>query len=158
MVDRDIFGNPVEPPVERRGRPKHKPTDDSRLVVKVLVAANKRVSEIAEALAISEPTLRRAYKSELAHGRAQIRAEVMFRMMEQVKAGNVSAMAHILRQFDKADALDVQRDFDGAEPPVRREGALRRGKKEQAAEDATTAGLGSDWGDDLTRGLSLRPN
>jgi hypothetical protein len=38
MVDRDIFGNPILPPEERRGRPKHQPTDDSRLVVKVMSA------------------------------------------------------------------------------------------------------------------------
>jgi len=152
----DLWGNPILPPEERRGRPKHVPTEDSRLVVKVMAAVNKRHSEIAEALGISEPTLRKGYKAELAGGRAQIRAEVLFLMMREAKAGNVSAMNLILRQFDKADLDEAARSFDGAEPPRPRPSA--QGKKEQAAEAAAMAGEGTDWGDDLVRGLSGKPN
>ncbi|MFC3693112.1 hypothetical protein [Chenggangzhangella methanolivorans] len=150
VVDRDIFGNPIEQAGERRGRPKHKPTEQSRMVVQVMSAVNKRNGEIAEAIGISEPTLRKAYKSELHNGRAQIRAEVLFRMMEQVRAGNVSAMNLILRQFDQADVTEAARYFDGAEPPQPRQTQI--GKKEAAAEAATTAGVGTDWGDDLHPG------
>lgn len=142
MFDRDIFGNEVLPADERRGRPKHQPTENSRTVVSVLASMHKRVGEIAAALNISEPTLRKRYRHELDHGRDQIRAEVKFRLMEQVRGGNVSAMNLMLRELDRADLEEARRTFDGAEPP-------EPGKKEAAAAAALTAGAGTDWEGDL---------
>lgn len=134
-VDLDIFGYPVLPPTERRGRPRHVATSESRDVVALLAALDKTHAEICETLAISEPTLRKNYRAELSHGRAQIRAEVMFRAMEQVRAGNVSAMALVLRRLDAADLAALHRRVADHDRP-----APAPGKKEQQAEAARAAG------------------
>jgi DNA-binding CsgD family transcriptional regulator len=57
---------------KRRGRPPHQPSDDSRALVREMVAAGRTVDDIALAVGISEPTLRAHYPQELATPRPQI--------------------------------------------------------------------------------------
>ncbi|MEN9934692.1 MAG: hypothetical protein RLZZ387_1271 [Chloroflexota bacterium] len=56
------------PPARRRGpgRPPHEPTDESRALVVRLVGEGRPVDAIAEAVGVSEPTLRAHYDHELA--------------------------------------------------------------------------------------------
>lgn len=64
--ERDLFGAPVERVRRRRpGRPPHVPTDELRDRVRELHQAGKSQPEIAEALALSVPTLTRHYHREL---------------------------------------------------------------------------------------------
>ena len=128
--DFDLWGDPIPEKPETRGRPEHEPTAEKRLRVAVLRAINQTHTEIAAALGISEPTLRRHYSAELKGGLAQKRAEVLIRLWHEVEAGNVSAIKEFLRQVDKSD-LAGPRAPRPAKPP-------RLGKKAQAIVDAAT--------------------
>ena len=147
-MDRDIFGYPIVPPGERRGRPSHQPTKDSRLIVAVMVARYRRHDEIAAALNIDAKTLRKRYRHELDRGRDQVRAELDFQCMRKVQAGDVGAMRLMYQRLEQADLEQVRRDFDGATPPEPPP-APRPGKKELAQLAAEQAGEGTEWGEDL---------
>lgn len=54
------------PAGRRSGRPAHEPTDDTRDLVRALVARGKTVADIALTLGISAPTLRAHYRADLA--------------------------------------------------------------------------------------------
>lgn len=99
----DLWGDPIPPRPERRGRPSHDATDEKRLRVKALASVNKTHGEIAHAMGISEPTLRRYYLRELKGGLAQLRAAVMVKLVEKALGGDVGAMKEFLRQTERAD-------------------------------------------------------
>lgn len=137
----DLWGDPVPPPSERRGRPSHVPTDEKRFRVKVLSAVNKSPAEIALAMGISEPTLRKYYLRELRGGLPQLRAEVLVAMTKKALDGNVSAMKAIIAETRHADLANPQHP---ATPRPRRDPPL--GKKERADLAAAEPDLTSDIG------------
>lgn len=61
----DLFGMPMLPPVERRGRPAHQPTARQRRKVAQLHQAGVAQPIIAKAIGITVPTLVRHYPEEL---------------------------------------------------------------------------------------------
>lgn len=61
----DLFGEPLGPPMERRGRPRHVPTADLRQRVAQLHAEGLGQVKIAHAIGITGPTLARHYRLEL---------------------------------------------------------------------------------------------
>ncbi len=145
--ERDLWGDPVLPAEERRGRPKHLVTDETRFRVACLAMFRKTEREIAEAMGISGPTLRKYYRRELEGALAQMRAKLLVELCRKAYAGDGSAMKLAFKELEKSDMLEARRLFDGAEPPVAK--GPRRGKKEEAAEAAENAGDGTDWADDL---------
>jgi hypothetical protein len=66
----DLFGNPARSGL--RGRPPHQPTDDTRLIVSTLIDLGWQRPRLAEALGITQPTLRRWYRNELRRGHGQV--------------------------------------------------------------------------------------
>jgi DNA-binding CsgD family transcriptional regulator len=56
----------------KRGRPAHQPTDATRALVVAMVGQDRSVAAIAEALRLSEPTVRAHYAEELSVERPQI--------------------------------------------------------------------------------------
>lgn len=66
--DFDLFGNPVEPVRETRGRPRHRPNVKLRNKVKMLHDAGLNHIEIARVIGITAPTLRLNYFTELQSG------------------------------------------------------------------------------------------
>lgn len=145
----DLWGDPIPPRVEKRGRPPHDVTPDKRLRVAVLRSLNQTNTEIAEAMGISERTLRTYYLPELKQGLAQKRAEMMVELFKAGKKGNVSAMKGFIRETEKSDlargpALVALRPR--AEP--------KRGKKEQAIIDASQPDPGSTMGDLMAQRLA----
>ena len=125
----DLWGDPIPPPTERRGRPAHEVTAERKLRVAVLRALNQSNDEIAAAMGISERTLRTHYSVELKQGLAQKRAEVMVLLWDQAKKGNVSAMKEFLRQTERSDLAGAPRLVKVAQEP-------KLGKKAQAVVDA----------------------
>jgi hypothetical protein len=59
-------------------------------------------AEIATALGISEPTLRRYYGADLETGPAIKRAEVLDQLARAARAGNVTAQRDLLARIDQA--------------------------------------------------------
>lgn len=70
-------------------RPKHKPTSAKRRLVERAVAGGMTQEQVAHALDISEPTLRKHYRAELDQGMAKANAKVIdvaFRMATSGKS------------------------------------------------------------------------
>ena len=143
MPDLDLWGDPIPPRPERRGRRPHEATPEKRSRIKVLRALNHTEAQIAAAIGIPERTMRRYYRPELAGGRAQLRAEVLVRLWEVVQTGNVAAIKLFLAQIEKSD-LDSPRAAAPARQP-------KLGKKEQALVDAATPDTTSHIGELMSR-------
>jgi hypothetical protein len=69
----------------------HKPTDDSRKLVRSLSAVGIRYVDIAQKLDITDDTLVKYYKKELEDGRIDANAAIGQTLFQQAKDGNTSA-------------------------------------------------------------------
>lgn len=91
----DLFGDPVRDASGRRGRPAHRPSQENRNKVIMLLAMGWSNERIASALHISQPTLRRYYFSELKSRliqRDRLDAHRMWVVTKAANEGNVGAM------------------------------------------------------------------
>lgn len=69
----------------------HKPTDDSKKLVRSLSAVGIRYVDIAQKLDITDDTLVKHYKKELEDGRIDANAAIGQTLFQQAKDGNTSA-------------------------------------------------------------------
>ncbi|MFT4184255.1 MAG: hypothetical protein QM636_20310, partial [Rhizobium sp.] len=147
----DLFGNPFIVRDRKVGRPAHEVTEKTRNRVKMLVALGWANARIANALAISLPTLRKNYFPELKK-REAARDQLEMRRLEMAwqmaEAGNVGAFKEFGRLMERNDQMLAAASFGGdrSEDDDRKKSV---GKKEQAAQAAENAGENSEWGDDL---------
>lgn len=117
-----------------RGRPEFVVTDEDREKVRVLKAGGMSNEAIAEAIGISEPTLRKHFSLDLEVGAAKVTADVLMARYRSAMGGNVSAQNKWL-------------EAAGAIPPKPRKVKEKPvGKKEAAQAEAETAHQSSDWG------------
>jgi hypothetical protein len=132
----------------KRGRPAFKPTQLHRRKVEQYTACGMSHDGIAKALGISDETLRKHFAEELSSGKAKRRAEVVDILFAAARKGNVAAAKTLEQMTGKSLALA---EFMGHDKPASRpvEKSRRLGKKEQAAQDALEAGVGTEWGTDL---------
>jgi len=121
------------------GRPAHEPTDKDRRIVLEMTGYGITQEDMARALGISEHTLQKHYREELDRGAVEANTTVarnLFQIATSKGKGAVAAATFWLkcragwRQYDRVPDIEVT--------PV-------RGKKEQAAIDAQTAGEGTGW-------------
>lgn len=152
----NLFGWP-EPEARDAGRPEHSPTDEKRSGVRLLTAIGRTNKEIAAALGISQPTLRKHYFQELSQrkvARLQLDLTLWSKLYEKVLAGDVSAMKEFGRRLEKHDVAELASSF-GAPQRERKPKVEKLGKKEIAQMEAENAGADSDWGDDLLPGTRV---
>ncbi|MCK8779074.1 hypothetical protein M0654_03650 [Rhizobium sp. NTR19] len=88
------------------GRPEYAPTDDEREKVRVLKAGGMSNEAIAEAVGISEPTLRKHFSSELDRGTAKVRADLLMARYRSAMGGNVAAQNKMIEQVAASQAQD----------------------------------------------------
>lgn len=114
------------------GRREMEPTDEQREKVRVLKAGGMTNEAIAEAIGISEPTLRKHFASELDLATAKVRAEMLMARYNTAKGGNVQAQNKMLELVgaSAADARVKQRETK----------APALGKKEQKQQAAENVG------------------
>lgn len=105
-----------------RGRPEYAPTDEEREKVRVLKAGGMSREAIAEAIGISEPTLRKHFSLDMEIGAAKVTADVIMARYRAAIGGNVSAQNKML-------------DAVGAVPPKPAK-LPKPGKKEVAQAEA----------------------
>lgn len=142
----DLLGHPVPPNKGCRGKPQHVPTAEN-LEKAVLLYANKASDgDVAAALGISVPTLKLHYlsRSELRqirrNAKAVVEAELLARLNEQSKAGNVGATEKLLKRMDKAQLGTVA-------PPPSKAKVKPKGAKAERQERAWAAGReDQSWG------------
>jgi hypothetical protein len=113
----DLFGNPVVDARRGVGRPSHNVTPKTRNRVKMLVALGWANPRIANALAISLPTLRKNYFQELKArdaARDQMDARRLELAWELAEGGNVGAFKEFGRLLERNDRMEVERELGSA--------------------------------------------
>jgi hypothetical protein len=119
------------------GRPEFKPTAAQRAQVKAMAAYGVPQFDIASVIGCTPPTLRKHFWREIETAAVEANAKVaqtLFRVATE-GTGKESVTACIFWLKCRAGWRDVS-----TEP----------GKKEGQREAATSAGFGTDWGDDLS--------
>ncbi|WIW88973.1 hypothetical protein K3M67_03045 [Sphingobium sp. V4] len=141
--DFDLLGDPIPEGHGRRGRPAHMPTDENRRKVMLLAAFDKNEEQIAAALSITPPTLRKHYFRELRsrlEARHRLEGKLLSALVKEVDAGNVSAIDKLFKRLDRHDlatGAGMQR--------AKETKPAKKGKKESAIEQAHSAHEGSPW-------------
>jgi hypothetical protein len=142
----DLLGDPIPDGWGKRGRPPHMVTVQNRCKVMLLLAVGRKNHEIAAALGISEPTLRKNYFREMrSREEAKFRLEGvrLLRIYEQVEEGNVGAIKELGKVLEKADRDSSPLNRANVDPSIM---PPKLGKKEKAFLDAqrpdTTTTLG----------------
>lgn len=114
---------------ENSGRKEFEPTDEQREMVMVLRASGVSVLPIADAIGISEPTLRKHFALELERATIDIKAKVLMARFHAAMKGNVNAQN---RMLETVSAHDANRKLN----PEKEAKAPKLGKKEQQLLDA----------------------
>lgn len=109
----------------------------------ILAAFDKNEEQIAAALSITPPTLRKHYFRELRsrlEARQRLEGKLLSALVKEVDAGNVSAVDKLFKRLDRHDLATGMaiRPAREAKPP-------KKGKKEEAIENAHNAHEGSQW-------------
>jgi len=142
--DFDLLGDPVPEGLGRRGRPPHLPTEENRRKVILLMALDKNEEQIAAALSITPPTLRKHYFRELRarlEARLRVEGKLLIALDREIAKGNVSAIDKMLKVLDR-------HDMRLGRVPVKSAKLRERpmGKKEQRKLQARTGHKESEWG------------
>jgi hypothetical protein len=146
--DIDLLGDPVPPGRGKRGRTGHIPTVENRRKVMVLAAFDRCEADIAAAVGISEPTLRKHYFRELAarrEARARLDAKLIMALLAKVEKGDTGAIDKFFKRLDRHDLI-TGRVMAPPTKSARPAQPARKGKKEQLADDARAGSTSGEWG------------
>ena len=132
------------------GRPTHAPTPETRRQVEALASCGTPYELIARVIDISVPTLTKHYGEVLevagVKANAMIAQSLYKRALSNDKGAITAAIFWLKARAGWRDNIPL--DETGA--PV--------GKKEIAQAEAQTAGVGTEWGDDLRQGSTPQLN
>lgn len=131
------------------------PNDEKRNKVMMLMAMGWPDERIGNALGITAKTLRKHYFPQLKardHARDRVEGARMSALWAAVQSGSVPAIKYLGEVFARLDLARTAREYEDGPRPKE----VDLGKKAAAAVSATTAGLGTDWGDDLLAGVTER--
>lgn len=134
----DLFGDPVIPRQEGRGRPEHSWSLENSNKVLLAFAKGLGVKEAATVIGVSVPTLRKHYFAEVSkRSAARLRMEMtqLARLNSAAQDGNVAAEKELMKRLDKAALAELSdRVAHRDHAPVKVK-AEKMGKK-AAAKDA----------------------
>lgn len=143
----DLLGHPVPANKGAKARPMHAPTAENLEKAVLLYGMHKSDADVAAALGISIPTLKKHYfaSPELQKirraAKAFVEGELIARLNEASKAGKVGATEKLLKRLDKA-ALGPS--IDTKAPKAKKV----KGVKEERRDRAFAAGLeDKGWSD-----------
>lgn len=134
----DLLGRPWRELPDPRGRKKLVFAPEVYEKVEELRALGMEVGEIADALGISDKSVRKYFFRELNKAAARVKAEVLGSLMEQVRAGKIAAIREALSRLDRGAAIP---SIAPSKSKVE-----KLGKKAAADAEAHTAHEGSEWG------------
>ncbi|KZL04552.1 hypothetical protein PsAD2_04635 [Pseudovibrio axinellae] len=139
-LELDLLGDPIPEGHGRRGRPPHMVSDEKRRLVIQLLAFGKTQDEIAAALGITAPTLRKNYFRQLKvkdDARARVEAKLLGKLMDLAEDGKVSAIREIFSRLESSDRAKLAEAIAnrGKSVPAASQKALgKKEKRKQAAE------------------------
>ncbi len=122
---------------------KHEITADRRMMVSALTAFGAPQPFIASKLGITDRSLRRLYRAEIDEGTVDAVMRVARTMFEMATSGRSATASIFFLRTRGGPAWRIGAPL----ALIEREPSL--GKKALAVLDAETAGLDSEWGDDL---------
>jgi hypothetical protein len=137
----DLFGKPIQPIKDRRGRPSFAKNQENQELVCLFRAAGWTQSRIAGYLGCDEKTLRKNFSRELQDGADVIEGMALEVTLKKLKSGNSVAISRIFDIIEKQGAPAVPIPKDTSD----RQSADKVGKKEAADRDAKTAHEGTPW-------------
>ncbi|MEN9062857.1 MULTISPECIES: hypothetical protein [Ponticoccus] len=137
LEERDLFGNPILPLRDRRGRPSFAKTPENQDFVAVRAAANWSHKAIAEAIGCDEKTLRKHFSRELHGGALILEGLCLDVLMRKVREGHTPSIRALQDRLDRT-APPAPQTPKGDEA---NEGTPR-GKKEQRLADAAKPAAG----------------
>lgn len=114
-------------------------------MVEVLSGYGVPAKEIAEAVGITEPTLRRRYRRELDAGYAKVEAKLVGNLLRLASGKDGTALKAIM--FSLQCRFGWSQYAPAPEPKLEHDMPL--GKKEQANREAQTAHEDTSWGNIL---------
>jgi len=106
----DLFGDPILPACETRGRPEHSWSLENSNKVLIAFARGLSVKEAAVAIGVSVPTLRKHYFAEVkkrADARLRMEMTQLTRLNAAAAAGNVAAEKELFKRLDKAALVEL---------------------------------------------------
>jgi hypothetical protein len=131
ILGTDLFGDPVLPRKEGRGRPEHIWTRENSNKVLLAFARGLGVKEAATAIGLSVPTLRKVYFSECEKRQsARLRMDMtqLARLNAAAEGGNIAAEKELAKQLEKMRMRDQAQAMAPA-PPQRPGKVEKIGKK-----------------------------
>lgn len=128
----------------------------------LLQAVGRDRPQIAMALGLSVPTLRKHYFSELKRADAaayRLEAAILSGLAREAENGSVAAMRELdrLRQRAKIELADRLARGEAGTEPAQPQKSAPKGKKEQALDAAQSAGAGDPLWADVLPGIT-KPN
>ncbi|WP_168797900.1 hypothetical protein [Pacificoceanicola onchidii] len=147
----DLFGNVVFAKPRTKGRPPFERTEENAHKVSMLLAMGWSNSRIASVIrdprtgkTISEPTLKRHFRSELQtrdFARDQLRARQLMMAFSAASSGNVGAMRFFENLVEKNDLMMAETrvgrpGLGEKQAPAKQERLGKKDQDKQAAQDA----------------------
>ena len=147
-VERDLFGMPVLPIRDRRGRPCYRKDQENQQTVALLRARGWSHGRIARYLGCDEKTLRKYFSRELEAGADLVEGQCLEVLYNRMRQGHGPSTRELLGAIAVGHALPPKPEAPKEE---------RLGKKAQADVDARTAHEATEW-DGLLREPGQRLN
>jgi heme exporter protein D len=150
----DLFGCPVLVREAKRGRPEHQRTPGNAKRVSMLFAMGRDVADVALALGVSQPTLRKHYFSEVEQRKAmldRLEADQLAKLFDQSAGGSTAATKALLDRCDDARMARLAGLVAKGRRPD--EVVAPKGKKEQRLDAARN--VGSRYAPRVAPGLRL---
>ena len=144
----DLFGRPVEPLRERRGRPSYAKTEENQRFVEVRAAAGWSHEAIAADMGIDADTLRKHFSGELSNAALKVEGMLLDVLQKRAREGHIPSVRE-LRERIVARAPKAPRTKDAIAANGKTEGETAKpvpvGKK--AEKLAKAQDVPKDWGD-----------
>ena len=134
----DLFGEPWRELAGRRGRRSLRFPEATYSKVEALAGLGMAQRDIAEAVGISEPSLRKYFRPELTRAYGSTKAKLLTALMTKAEAGSVPAITKALERLEAGGAAPLARRAEPKEKPL--------GKKEATAQRARNPATDSTWG------------
>ncbi|SEM88324.1 hypothetical protein SAMN05192583_1393 [Sphingomonas gellani] len=136
----DLFGDPILPRNEGRGRPEHVWSLENSNKVLLAFASGLSVKDAATAIGLSVPTLRKHYFAEVAKraaARLRMNMTQLSRLNDEAAKGNVTAEKELFKRLDKAALDQLSDQVAHHSKPAKPEKLGKKALAQQAADEVT---------------------
>jgi hypothetical protein len=115
-LETDLFGNPLLPMKDPRGRKAYAKSKENQELVLDLRAGGMTHGDIATVLGCDEKTLRKYYSRELNEGAILVQAESIRVLVRKMRMGNMAATKLVLEMASLQNAPAKKPRVDKLEP------------------------------------------